>query len=257
MKFYVAVFVLAGLLMVSCGKSDKKDYDPKALPKPKDYMDQISYMIGYDMGMGMMSDSLKPNADYLLQGLNMGLHGDSSLLNKKETEELRQKFQKTMIERQDARMKKENMELKEKAKTNKIESDRFLSQNKTKSGVITTASGLQYEVIKEGTGKKPQTDERVKIHVKASYLDGKEFDNTYTRQPAEVIVGKQVPGWVEALTNMKVGSIWKIYLPYQLGWGEGGMPPTIPPAAVLIFEMELVSIEGKAPKESQQAQPAR
>jgi FKBP-type peptidyl-prolyl cis-trans isomerase FkpA/FKBP-type peptidyl-prolyl cis-trans isomerase FklB len=145
-------------------------------------------------------------------------------------------------------MKQQQEEMKAQGEKNKTEGQKYLDQNKNKAGVKTTADGLQYEVIKEGTGKQAAKGDMVKVQLRAMYTDGKEFDNTYNRAPVSLPITEQIiPAWREALMMMKEGGKMRIVVPPNLGWGEAGMPPTIPPNSVLIFEIELVSVDGKAP----------
>ena len=124
-----------------------------------------------------------------------------------------------------------------------------MDKNKTQAGVKTTASGLQYQVLTEGTGKTPAASDTVKAHYKGTLIDGKVFDSSYDRgQPAEFPVSGVIPGWTEALQMMKVGSKWKLFIPAELAYGQQS-PPGIPSNSVLIFEVELLDvIAGTAPK---------
>ncbi len=244
MKKTISFAVIFMFLMIACNKGGTANVPN--LPKPKDFTDKVSYMIGNDVGTGMSRDSIKINFDYFLMGMQTAMAGDSSLLSKSEIDSLRAKFQESMMKNQEARRKLEDAQWKEAGIKNKIESEKFLAENKKKPGVITTASGLQYQIIKEGNGPIPKETDRIKFHIKGSYMDGKEFDNSYSRQPIILDVSSQIPGWREAWTMMKVGSIWRVWVPSSLGWGENGMRPTIPAAAALIFEFELLSIEDKS-----------
>lgn len=125
----------------------------------------------------------------------------------------------------------------------KQESQKFLDANKKKPGVITLASGLQYEIIKEGIGQKPKITDTVKAHYAGTTIDGREFDNSYKRgEPLEIPVGGVIQGWVEALQLMPVGSKWKLYIPSDLGYGDRGAGDAIPGGAALIFDIELIDI---------------
>lgn len=123
------------------------------------------------------------------------------------------------------------------------EGNAFLQKNKDREGVQTTASGLQYEVINQGTGPMPQADDQVRVHYEGTLTDGTVFDSSVERgQPAVFGVNQVIPGWTEALQLMPVGSKWKIYLPSELGYGERGAGADIGPNSVLIFEVELLEI---------------
>jgi len=126
---------------------------------------------------------------------------------------------------------------------NKKEGEAFLDENKKKDGVQVTASGLQYKVIQMGNGEKPTETSTVKVHYKGTLIDGKEFDSSYKRnQPAEFPLNQVIKGWTEGLQLMPVGSKFEFYIPYNLAYGEEGREPVIPPASVLIFEVELLDI---------------
>jgi len=121
--------------------------------------------------------------------------------------------------------------------------DPYLKANAEKDGVVVLPSGLQYKVLRKGDGASPKATDRVQVHYAGTFVSGKEFDSSYKRgQPASFAVTGVIPGWTEALQLMKVGAKWKLFIPYQLAYGEDGRPPTIPPASTLIFEVELLDI---------------
>ena len=126
------------------------------------------------------------------------------------------------------------------------ENETFLEENKKKEGVITTESGLQYEVITMGTGPKPTADDVIRAHYKGELTNGEVFDSSIeSGQPLEIAVGGVIPGWVEGLQLMPVGSKFRFFIPYNLGYGEQGAGGVIPPYATLIFEVELLDIVEK------------
>ena len=119
----------------------------------------------------------------------------------------------------------------------------MLMENKTKEGVKTTPSGLQYKIVSEGTGKSPTTADRVTVHYTGKLTDGTIFDSSVQRgQPATFRVNQVIPGWTEALQMMQEGDKWTLYIPYTLAYGERGSPPAIPPFSTLIFEVELMKV---------------
>ena len=129
---------------------------------------------------------------------------------------------------------------------NKKAGDAFLAANKTKEGVVTLPSGLQYKILKEGTGPKPTPADSVVCNYRGTLIDGKEFDSSYKRgQPATFPVGQVIKGWTEALQLMPVGSKWQLFVPADLAYGDRGAGPDIGPGSTLIFEVELISIKGK------------
>ena len=126
----------------------------------------------------------------------------------------------------------------------RIEGEEFLKENGQKENVITLESGLQYEVVTEGSGEKPEASDRVKVHYSGMLTDGTIFDSSYERgEPIVLSVQGVIPGWTEALQLMNAGSKWKLYIPYDLAYGERGAGNDIPPYATLIFDVELISIE--------------
>ena len=141
-------------------------------------------------------------------------------------------------------MKKREEEQKKLAEKNAKEGEAFFAENKKKEGIVTLPSGLQYKVIKEGDGPTPKATDTVSVNYKGTFIDGTEFDSSYKRnQPATFKVKGVIPGWVEALQLMKVGSKWQIFIPASLAYGDKGAGNVIGPNATLIFEVELLSID--------------
>ena len=150
----------------------------------------------------------------------------------------------TTKEKQVERTKQLAEKNKQLGEKNKKEGEAFLAENKTKEGVKTLQSGLQYKVIKEGTGKTPKADETVVTNYRGTLTDGTEFDSSYKRgQPATFPVKGVIPGWTEALQLMREGSKWELFIPSSLAYGERGAGNTIGPNATLIFEIELISVK--------------
>ncbi|MCX7880169.1 MAG: FKBP-type peptidyl-prolyl cis-trans isomerase [Ignavibacteria bacterium] len=241
MKNFFKIFFLL-VFIASCDSDSVK----KDLPKPQKPEDMNSYSIGYDIGKKIAQDSLVINLDYLFLGLYNGIKGDSLFVTQKEVDSTINELRAMMIRKQSQKMQEMEETFEAQKIKNLSEGQAFLDSNKNKPGVITTPSGLQYTIIKEGTGRFPKPTDVVKVHFKGKYIDGNEFDNTYKHEPLKLNLAQVVPGWREALTKMKEGSIWRIVVPPHLGWGERGFPPKIPPNATLIFEFELISIEENA-----------
>ncbi|MHA2219485.1 MAG: FKBP-type peptidyl-prolyl cis-trans isomerase [Candidatus Hodarchaeales archaeon] len=132
---------------------------------------------------------------------------------------------------------------------NKKEGEEYLAENKKKEGIITTQSGLQYKVLKKGTGKIPKSTDTVTVNYRGTLIDGTEFDSSYRRgQPASFKVNGVIRGWTEALQLMKEGAKWQLYIPSNLAYGERGAGRNIGPNSTLIFEVELISINEEAVK---------
>ena len=125
----------------------------------------------------------------------------------------------------------------------KKEGQAFLAENAKKQGIVTTESGLQYQVLREGKGAKPGPTDEVTVHYKGTLINGKEFDSSYGRgEPATFPLNRVISGWTEGVQLMKVGAKYRFFIPSEMGYGERGAPPHIPPDSVLIFEVELLRI---------------
>jgi FKBP-type peptidyl-prolyl cis-trans isomerase len=199
--------------------------------------DKISYVLGMEFG-----PSLKPFANEIditlfARGLEDSLKKKDSLLEPEEMNKI-----KNMISQQmrTYRQKEKNML----AKKNLQEGEEFLAENKKRKDVVTTGSGLQYIVLQQGNGPKPKRTDLIKVHYRGMLIDGTEFDNSYKRGKSVVFALQGIiPGWIEALQLMPVGSKYTLFIPPNLGYGSTGAGRLIGPNAVLIFEVELLGIE--------------
>jgi len=217
----------------------------------KDQKEKISYIIGLDIGKNFKRQAIDIDPDILNRGLKDGLSGNEPLLTEQEIREVTTSFEKELRARQEDLRKK----LGEK---NKVEGEKFLAENKKKEGVQTLPSGLQYKVIKAGTGRKPQLTDTVTTHYRGTLIDGTEFDSSYRRgKPASFPVNGVIRGWTEALQLMEVGSKWTLFIPSHLAYGERGAGTRIGPNATLIFEVELISIQEKPQKQERQEKPEK
>ena len=193
-------------------------------------MDKFSYAIGLGIGQNLLSMGA--------QGINVEdfAQAIADVLNRNETDishnEAREIVNNYFAELE-AKMNAENIE---KGKA-------FLAENAKKEGIVTLPSGLQYEVIKEGNGKKPSATDRVKCHYEGTLIDGTLFDSSVKRgQPAVFGVNQVIKGWVEALQLMSEGAKWKLFIPSDLGYGAQGAGEMIPPHSTLVFEVELIEV---------------
>lgn len=217
----------------------------KAAPEaPKVDMDKVSYIIGLSVGKEMKGQGIDLRTDAFLKGLNDSLSGTKPSLTDTEIQQILASFRAELAAKKEAETKKQGAE-------NKKKEEAFLAENKSKEGVRTTPSGLQYKVLKEGDGKKPTAYDSVTVNYRGALLDGTEFDSSYKRkQPATFPVGGVIPGWSEAIQLMKTGSKYQIFIPSKLGYGEAGVPGVIPPSATLIFEVELLAVKEAPEKET-------
>jgi FKBP-type peptidyl-prolyl cis-trans isomerase FklB len=201
--------------------------------------DKVSYAIGMNIGTNLHRQSVDVDPKILQQGLQDALAGGKTLLSEDEARATLTEFQNEMRQKQQEKMQQAG-------EANKKDGDAFLAANKTKEGVVTLASGLQYKIITAGTGPKPTATDSVVCNYRGTLIDGKEFDSSYKRgQPATFPVSGVIKGWTEALQLMPVGSKWQLFVPSEMAYGERGSGPDIGPNATLIFEVELLSIQSK------------
>ncbi len=215
--------------ITSCGNSHKS-------ASLKTAADSVSYAIGISTGAGY-KENLKTlpgdpaNVDDLIAGFIQAIKGDSSAM--KMTPQAAQAYMQTYFMEASTRD----------AKKTKEEGEKFLNENKTKKDVITTESGLQYQVVTEGTGEKPTAEDKVKVHYTGTLLDGTGFDSSVERgEPAEFGVGQVIKGWTEVLQLMPAGSKYIVWIPSELAYGERGAGGDIKPNSTLKFEIELLEI---------------
>ncbi len=219
MRIFKFISSLSLLSVVACAA--KLDTDKK----------KMSYVIGQQIGGSFKSQNIEVDMDVLADSIQDALDGKKAKLTPEESRNVMMTAQKGMEAKQ-----------KEKAEANKKTGDSYLDENKKKEGVVTSKTGLQYKILKAGTGATPKEADTVSAHYKGTLIDGTEFDSSYKRgAPTEFPVMGVIPGWTEALLTMKVGEKRELVIPSDLAYGPSGRPG-IPPNSVLVFEMELMDI---------------
>ena len=193
------------------------------------------------IGYNLKYQGADVDPDLIAKGIKDMMSG-KTILTQQEMQETLRNWQMEMRNKRTAQQKVEG-------EKNQKEGEAFLAANAKKDGVKTLPGGLQYQVLNSGNGPTPKSNDVVRTHYRGTLIDGTEFDSSYTRgQPFVTPVNRVIRGWTEALTHMKVGDKWRLYVPSDLAYGQRGMPPKIGPNTVLIFDMELLGIEKPAAK---------
>ena len=201
-----------------------------------DEKSRVSYAIGMMLGHNWQQQDLEVDPDIAAQAMKDVQSGGKTLMTQEEMQSTLTTFQKEFAAKQQKKRAEE-------AVKNKADGEAFLAANKNKPGVVTTPSGLQYLVLKEGTGPKPALTDMVRVHYHGTLIDGRVFDSSVQRgQPIELAVNGVIPGWTEALQMMPVGSKWRLFIPSNLAYGDQQAGPMIAPGSTLIFEVELLDI---------------
>jgi FKBP-type peptidyl-prolyl cis-trans isomerase FklB len=202
-----------------------------------------SYSIGLNIGLNLFEQEVTVDVASLTKGIQDGLANSKPALSEEEIRTVLTNLQKEVADRQEVKRKAL-------ADKNSKDADAYLAENKTKEGVVTLPSGLQYKILKAGTGPKPLATDTVVTHYKGTFLNGQQFDSSYDRgEPATFTVNGVIPGWTEALQLMPVGSKWQLVIPPKLAYGEKGFQNVIPPNSTLLFDIELISIQPKTETE--------
>ncbi len=228
--FYFGFVVLLFFVFLSCGKKERSIDLTKQSAK-------TGYAIGYNFGKNLKNLEIEVSREAVLKGLEDALYRDKGYFTDEEISSILKDFQSALI--------KKNMEEMKKASVDNLkEEQEFLKKNAKRSGVITTDSGLQYEILRKGTGERPTLNDVVVVHYKGMFVDGKVFDSSYKRgEPAKFKLSRVIQGWQEGLQLMRVGAKYKFYIPSKLAYGERGAGGVIGPNKLLIFEVELLGIE--------------
>ena len=194
--------------------------------------EKISYIIGRDMAANLKKQGIDIEAEAFFKGLKEVIAGEPSSLSQQEIQMAMMALQQEMQQKQGA-----------KGGENQQAGEAFLAENKNKEGIKTLPSGLQYQVIQEGTGKSPSASDKVTTHYHGTLIDGTVFDSSYERgQPATFPVNGVIAGWTEALQLMKEGAKWRLFIPSNLAYGSQGAGDVIGPNTTLIFDVELISV---------------
>jgi len=213
-----------------------KSQSPLVLKTDKD---KVSYALGMNLGANLKRDSIDIDTAILVRALKDTVAGGKTLLTESEARAALTQLQTQVRGKQMEKMKLAG-------EVNKKEGDSFLAANKTKDGIVTLPSGLEYKILTQGTGPKPAATDTVVCNYRGTLINGTEFDSSYKRgQPATFPVTGVIKGWTEALQLMPVGSKWQLFLPAELAYGERGPSPEIGPNSTLVFEVELLSIQAK------------
>lgn len=243
MKVIKSLFL--SVIVISLASCNSNGVSNKPL---KSEIDSVSYALGMDMGLKIKSNFENVNEELYFQGLKNGIDSTNLKFNANEvTKIVNTYFQKLQQEKRKQQQEEAAKIAAEKFADVKAEGEKFLEENKSKAGVITTESGLQYIVMKEGSGEKPLATSKVKVHYHGTLIDGTVFDSSVDKgTPAEFGVNRVIKGWTEGLQLMAVGSKYKFFIPQELGYGstprQGG---AIRPFDTLIFEVELLDIVKK------------
>lgn len=193
-------------------------------------MDKFSYGLGMGIGQNLRSMGVdKMDVDDFVKGIKDVLSGSKTEMTHSEAQKVVNEHFRSLAEQAYAK--------------NKEAGENFLAENAKKAGVVTLPSGLQYEVIAEGNGKKPSATDKVECHYEGTLIDGTVFDSSIRRgEPATFGVNQVIKGWVEALQLMQEGAKWRLYIPYDMAYGEHGAGEMIPPYSALIFDVELIKV---------------
>lgn len=245
MKNTISILILVALTITGFQASAQKKKGNKTDAKPAtenitltSKMDSLSYIIGHDIGNNLKTNDIQINQTAFNLGIKNGISGNDSLISAEETTRLMIQFQQEMMAKRDQKSTQETT-------FEKAKGAAFLEENKKRLGVKETASGLQYEVIKEGSGAHPSATDEVEVHYTGKLIDGTVFDSSVERgQTIKFPLNGVIPGWTEGVQLMQPGAKYIFYIPSDLAYGDRGTGP-IPGGATLIFEVELISITGK------------
>ncbi|MBN2444703.1 MAG: FKBP-type peptidyl-prolyl cis-trans isomerase [Spirochaetales bacterium] len=230
MKYFSILVLIVFLGLTGCNKNSTETADNSGGEDAGETKNKLSYALGISIGGSLKDIGVDIDIASLSRGVTDIMSDKEGEMTPEEANTfIQQELQKVQAQKGEAKL---------------LEGQKFLEENKKKKGVITTESGLQYMVIKEGTGAKPKATDTVSVHYTGTLIDGTVFDSSVERgEPIEFNVGGVIPGWTEALQLINVGSKYKIFIPSNLAYGEQGAGGQIGPNEVLIFELELLAIK--------------
>lgn len=236
MKKTLVAVAVASIVLVGCG-AEKEPAAPVEKPYTLETEQQkLGYSLGLMLGERLKADVEELDVDALRRAVEAVYSGAEPLLKPEEVEATMMAFQKKKVEEQQAALTKM-------AEENLTKGQAFMAENAKKEGVVTTESGLQYEVLTAGEGASPVAEDTVKVHYRGSLINGTDFDSSYSRgEPVSFPLNGVIPGWTEGLQLMKVGGKARLVLPAELAYGPGGMGEAIGPNETLVFEVELLEI---------------
>ena len=234
------IIIAAVAMLAACNQQVAEKKEAPALKLDNDQA-KLAYAIGMDIGNSLNPFKNDIDRGALVAAINDRLDGRDGKLSAADAAKVKQAYFKKMAAKHLA-------EQKAKGEKNKVDGEKFLAENGKKKGVITTASGLQYEVLKAGSGAKPKATDTVTVNYRGTLIDGTEFDSSYKRgQPATFPLNGVIKGWTEGVQLMSVGSKYRFVLPANLAYGAQGAGPKIGPNSTLVFEVELLGIGNKKP----------
>jgi FKBP-type peptidyl-prolyl cis-trans isomerase len=211
---------------------------------PKTEKEKLSYSLGVEMVVNLKRQKTEIDVDTLVRGIKDALSGEKLLMSDHDIRASIDLFQVELKQKQIQARKTATGNTQQAAEDNRKAGEAFLAENRTKEGVVTLPSGLQYKVLTKGDGKKPSEPDAVEVNYRGTLIDGTEFDSSFRGgKPATLKLATVIGGWKEALQLMPAGSKWQIYIPPQLAYGERGSGSQIGPNATLIFEVELLAVK--------------
>jgi FKBP-type peptidyl-prolyl cis-trans isomerase FklB len=207
-------------------------------PEIRDDSDRIGYSIGYQIGGDFRRQGVELRPDLVVKGIRDAVDGANPLMTPEE-------MSRTLVELKRRVTAAQQEDARRTAERNRAAGEAFLAENAKKDGVVTLPSGLQYKVVKQGEGAPPGATDNVSVHYRGTLVDGTEFDSSYRRnRPSTFPVNGVIRGWAEALQLMKPGAKWQLFIPANLAYGDRGAGSVVLPGSALIFEVELISVNG-------------